>query len=462
MAIAKLQKDLETAKAETDRMQNMWLEAQKENLKSKDDIAKLTSDNLFLKTQLGITETIRGKTVEEVESARKETFEQKMESSKLYAELRKLQPLIEEYRQKIITLEQHLTESRLQLEETHVNSLNATNMLKTEIRRLYEDRKEVRRTRMLDEKSNQGLERKYMLAKEMVEKLKAERHELQRTAFELKVRADEMEKKYFDAQIMAKRMAEQAGRTVGEITTRLALRSLRFLSIIFSLKNVQTKGASLASEKSSSKSAVSDVSQELPGRFVSRPSTINLILDFHSWKLKIESLTCERAFLVNENSMLKTKVEDLLVKIAKSERNLSQTQQRLKNFDKDLKNAQNYNKMMSSRYQRAERVAASIERQFKEARPNTRIDYSLMTEAEPSTQLLAALMLKVRPSLCCINSLCIYTTGFPQDSDMMDAPPPSMPAPLPTLPEKNSTASFSGFSRRCKYFFIWYLCQLFR
>ncbi|KAJ3214334.1 hypothetical protein HDU67_001775 [Dinochytrium kinnereticum] len=403
-------------------------------------------------TQLGITETIRGKTVEEVEASRKETFEQKMEASKLYAELRKLQPLVEEYRQKMINLEQQLTECRLQLEEEHVNSLNATNMLKTELRRLYTDRKEVRRARMLDEKTNEGLERKYMLAKEMVEKLKAERHELQRTAFELKVKAGEMEKKYFDAQIMAKKMAEQAGRTVGEITTRLAsntkgsgqsddffdfnLPPSNGLAALVPIKlpppvwaslgstpggsqslappggskeDMQPKGASLASEKASSKSVVSEASQELP--------------DFHSWKLKIESLTCERAFLVNENCLLKSKVEDLTIKIAKTERMNSQAQQRLKNIDRDLKNLQTQNKAISSKYQRAEKVAASIERQFKEARPNTRIDYSLMMEAEPSTQLLAALMQK--------------------DSDGYEPP-----QPLPSLSEKKEIPSFAGFSRR--------------
>ncbi|KAJ3119051.1 hypothetical protein HDU96_003226 [Phlyctochytrium bullatum] len=428
MAIAKLQKDLEGAKAETNRMQNLWLESQKENMKSKDDIAKLTSDNLFLKTQLGITETIRGNTMEEVEVARNETFEQKMEASKLFAELKKLRPLVEEYRQKMVhdqlTLEQQLNECRLQLQEEHINGTNATNMLKTEIRRLYEDRKEVKRARMLDEKSNQGLERKYLLAKEMVEKLKADRHELQRTAFELKMKAEEMERKYFDAQIMAKKMAEQAGRTVGEITARLAsnnaptnhgddallhlpvptgLASLTPIKLpppvwasigstpggpndrgpapTGSKESLQAKGGSLASEKASSKSVVSEVSSELP--------------DFQAWKLKIESLTCERAFLVDENNMMKAKVEDLTARLAKADRNMAQIQQRLKNMEKEVKNLQAQNKTATLKYQRAERVAASIERQFKDARPNTRIDYSLMVEAEPSTQLLAAMMIKM-------------------------------------------------------------------
>ncbi|KAJ3107366.1 hypothetical protein HDU97_004248 [Phlyctochytrium planicorne] len=461
MAIAKLQKDLETEKGETDRMQNMWLEAQKENLKSKDDIARLTSDNLFLKTQLGITETIRGKTVEEVEAARNETFEQKIESSKLYAELRKLQPLVEEYRQKIITLEQHLTESRLQLQEEHVNSLNATNMLKTEIRRLYEDRKEVRRARMLDEKSNQGLERKYMLAKEMVEKLKAERHELQRAAFELKVKADDMEKKYFDAQIMARRMAEQAGRTVGEITMRLtsnmkgagkvdeipelnlpapsglaALVPIKLPPPVWASlgstpggsiggggpmgslsKEDLAKGGSLSSDKASSKASVLEDPASLP--------------DFHAWKLKIESLTCERAFLVNDNNLLKSKADDLTVKIAKADRSLNQVQQKLKNCERDLKSSQNQTKIMQAKYQRAEKIAASIEKQFKDARPNTRIDYSLMTEAEPSTQLLAALMIKIQED----------STDFPSMSYI----PPALPS---FNGEKPTGDSFAGLSRR--------------
>ena len=49
MALLKIQKDLDVAKKENDNIQNMWLESQKENLKSKDEINRLQNDNIFLR-----------------------------------------------------------------------------------------------------------------------------------------------------------------------------------------------------------------------------------------------------------------------------------------------------------------------------------------------------------------------------------------------------------------------------
>jgi predicted nucleic acid-binding Zn-ribbon protein len=122
MAMLKLQKDLQAAKAENDSIQNMWLESQKENLKSKDEINRLQNDNMFLRTQLGITDTVKIKTANEIADAKNREFEQKMEASKLYSELRKLQPLVDQYRKKMLELEQQLTEARMKLQEEHVNA----------------------------------------------------------------------------------------------------------------------------------------------------------------------------------------------------------------------------------------------------------------------------------------------------------------------------------------------------
>jgi hypothetical protein len=48
--------------------------------------------------------------------------------------------------------------------------------------------------------------------------------------------------------------------------------------------------------------------------------------------------------------------------------------------------------VLDSRLNRASRVAAYMEKQIKEAKPNAKIDYNLLQEVEPSTQLLAALL----------------------------------------------------------------------
>ncbi len=50
--------------------------------------------------------------------------------------------------------------------------------------------------------------------------------------------------------------------------------------------------------------------------------------------------------------------------------------------------------MLDKRYTRAKKVAAYMEKQLKDGRPNTKIDYMMIGNAEPSTQLLASLMAK--------------------------------------------------------------------
>ncbi|KAJ3186824.1 hypothetical protein HK101_009566 [Irineochytrium annulatum] len=397
MAVGKLQKELLAAKVENDRMQNMWLESQKDNLKSKDEIAKLTKELVFVnvciceaipkvqidfdvQTQLGITDTIKSTTGRDIEKAQHEVLEQKMEASKLYNELRKLQPLVEEYRQK----------------------MNASNMLTTLIRKHEADKRVASRDQNFDRNKHTTVERKYILAKEQNEKLREERDRLRRTNFDLNRKADEMERRYFDSQIMSRRLSEQAGRTVGEITTRLASSATKkranaespdicahpilptsqnSLAALVPIKLPPPVWASmgstpggpmthtgppptainmdastnsdLMSEKSNSSSGRSRANHELP--------------DFTSWKLKIESLTCEREFLLNENRLFKSNADELAYKIAKLEKTVIDLQQRIKGYDREQKGVQNDFKTLNARLLRAEKIAASIERQFKVA-----------------------------------------------------------------------------------------------
>ena len=93
-------------------------------------------------------------------------------------------------------------------------------MLKTEIRRLHEDKREGNKARMIDERSNQALERKYLLAKEIIEKLKVDRVELQKKCFELKTKSEEMERRFNDSRAQAKKIADRTGRAVGEIALK--------------------------------------------------------------------------------------------------------------------------------------------------------------------------------------------------------------------------------------------------
>ncbi|KAJ1560198.1 hypothetical protein HK405_007911, partial [Cladochytrium tenue] len=221
MAVAKLQKELAAAKSENDNIQSMWLDAQKESLKFKREMARLRDDNVFLRTQLGITDTVKIKTAKEIEEAKELTFKQKIENAKLYGELRRLQPMVDEYKQKTLELEQQLLDAKMQVQKENVYGTTASHMLKTEIRRLHSDRREVGRARMVDERSTQVLERKCALAREQADKLRAERAELQRRCFDFRARAEKWERLYCEAQAQVRALADGAGKAVGDLAARL-------------------------------------------------------------------------------------------------------------------------------------------------------------------------------------------------------------------------------------------------
>jgi hypothetical protein len=92
-------------------------------------------------------------------------------------------------------------------------------MLKTEIRRLYQDRQNVVKARLQDDKSSCVLERKYILVKEAYDKLKAERQEVKTQNFEFKYRAEEMEKRYNDLKIQYQHFAEVSQRNMEKYAT---------------------------------------------------------------------------------------------------------------------------------------------------------------------------------------------------------------------------------------------------
>ncbi|KAJ3140874.1 spermatogenesis-associated protein 17 [Physocladia obscura] len=410
MSMSKLQKDITIAQTENDNIQKLWVESQKDILKSKNEINRLMDDNIYLRgeqTQLGITDTIKIKTSNEIERAKSKEFEQKMEYSKLCAELKKLQPLVEEYRQKTFNFEKQLIEAKGQIQQEHENAITATTMLKTEIRRLQAERQENKRNGVQEEHSFQSLERKYILAREVTLKLKKERSELQRTCFHLKTKYDEMEKLYFDSQLAAKRMAEKAGRTVGEIATSsqeifLVQPQSNNLVALQNIKLPPPMWASLATTPRLSGSATSRGDGPLPTENTdadncesvressSMPNSVKDLPDFAAWKLKIESLTTERTYLMHENAILKQRIDELSSKRSKSERTNTDCTNRTTALEKDLKQNQQQLKILTSKLNKAERIAASIEKQLKEAKPNVKIDYSLLIEAEPSTQLMAA------------------------------------------------------------------------
>jgi hypothetical protein len=94
------------------------------------------------------------------------------------------------------------------MEEAHVDSTTATHMLRSEIRRLMTDRSELRQQRTDNDRSALNTERRTQVFQEMIDKLKTERYELQRSNYVLKRRSEESERKVFDAKIKARKNVE--------------------------------------------------------------------------------------------------------------------------------------------------------------------------------------------------------------------------------------------------------------
>jgi predicted RNase H-like nuclease (RuvC/YqgF family) len=91
------------------------------------------------------------------------------------------------------------------MEEAHVNSTTATHMLRSEIRRLMADRSQLRQERIDNDRSALNTERKIQVFQEMIDKLKTERYDLQRSNYVLKRRIEDSERKVFDAKIKARK-----------------------------------------------------------------------------------------------------------------------------------------------------------------------------------------------------------------------------------------------------------------
>ena len=113
-------------------------------------------------------------------------------------------------------------------------------------------------------------------------------------------------------------------------------------------------------------------------------------------RLKLDSLVTERQFLMNENKTLKSRVDLLVSKLDVLNVQHKEAKSQIKELT--VLRAEQIERIaaLDQRYARAKKVAAHMEKQIKEAKPNTKIDYQMIDNPEPSTQLLAAILAKVR------------------------------------------------------------------
>ncbi|EPZ34244.1 hypothetical protein O9G_001857 [Rozella allomycis CSF55] len=100
----------------------------------------------------------------------------------------------------------------------------------------------------------------------------------------------------------------------------------------------------------------------------------------------------EKDHLLNENQVFRHHIKELTDKLKLTEKNFNEVNQKLSKKEVEVDKAEKSLKVMTIRVSRAEKMAASIERQLKQVKPNYKIDYQWIPEAEPTTQLLAAFL----------------------------------------------------------------------
>jgi len=367
--VLSLQHDIKKLAAEKDRLQSLWLQSQQELLDERKRMKDLGLENDSLQTKIGISEVVKGKAGKEIDNIKEEAFEQKQEAAKLYNQMRSMQTVIGELRDKNLEIEKKLHIAELKIQESDVNNNTTKHLLSSEIRKLSQDRSKLRQEKVLIGRATLGADRSTQIQKEMIDKLKSEKYQLQRDAFELKRRADEADRKYFDLKVKVRHMekteAKRQKERVGKATSQIALSSSNQALDAPEISN----SIHISSEK---------ILQDLP--------------DFQAFRLKLDSLANEKEFLLNENNGLKDNLKTLKEKLE----NAVDLQREAKGHVKAL-NAQNHEQcskitLLDMKFLRAKRVAAHMERQVKLAKPNSKIDYQMIENLEPSTQLLAAIL----------------------------------------------------------------------
>jgi hypothetical protein len=259
-------------------------------------------------------------------------------------------------------------------------------MLKAEIARLYEERKETKRSKTIEEKVVGNLESKYTFAKEMLDKHKEEKMELKKENFNLQKKVLHLSKKYTELKAQYHRWAESSAK----------IAEFKFVLCPFTRGWLDADAKAI--DRNQTQQAMSEpfFNGQLPKMSVITPSAMVTpsdyeVLDFPTVKLRLKTLTHEKGFFSNENKMLKNKLDEMQSRQSLMEKKVFDLSNRNRQMEKEWQTHNDQVRELSIMCVHAQKLASSLEKQYKDAVPNVRIDYSYVKEMEPSTQLLAAL-----------------------------------------------------------------------
>jgi len=119
-----------------------------------------------------------------------------------------------------------------------------------------------------------------------------------------------------------------------------------------------------------------------------------MIPDIQKMMLRIDSLTSEKKYLINENNVSKRNIETLKKQLSNMNSTKNMSNKEIKTLKDIIKDKTIQLNQSNKKYERAQRIAAFLENHIKELKPNYKIDYSKINNPDPSISLLSALQIK--------------------------------------------------------------------
>jgi len=288
----------------------------------------------------------------ELETSRKETFDERQNANQLWLELKRLKPMVEELKNRNIELEMQLADSQTRYDMQHVDSKTSVEMLKSHIRFINHEKLEMRRTRDIDDKTLSVIERKHRHLQDISDRMKAENKDLKMQNFDLNNKLAQIQKKYDNLKVQFRRWTESA---------------TKLMEMKETVKPENKLPPIAGAEESGGLSSLT---------------------------MRLNTIEKEREYLMSNNAMLKNRVDDLSTKVSHLEKQLEKTTSNNSHLRQSLEQMVGTVKQLVRRTVFIERAASYLERTVKEYSPNSKFDYkAIMREhaRELSVQMVSAL-----------------------------------------------------------------------
>ncbi|ORX60179.1 hypothetical protein BCR36DRAFT_52784 [Piromyces finnis] len=364
----KLQKEIAISKLENERIQKLWLDSQKEEIKSKDIISKLTEDNAHLKTQLRMTEIFKKKSANEINETKKEALEHQINLSKITLQLKQANAKNKALKDDNNKLKERILKLENKIEEDTFDNSIYKHMAREEIKLHIKDKKNKMAEIIENRKIMLAREKKQILLGEVYSKLKEENKKLSKENFQLRTQKKELISKYNVLNY--------------ENSCIMSLLNKNKIEIPFPHRI-----------NNSANSNVIQPNDDIYGH-IKEANDNYMIPDIQKMMLRIDSLTSEKKYLLNDNSILKRNIEMLKKQLSSINNNKLIITKEAKSLKDNIKDKANQLDLLNKKYDRAQKIAAFLENQIKELKPNFKIDYNKLNNTEPSISLLSALKIK--------------------------------------------------------------------